>query len=487
MTPTRRAAVLALLALLAGVALAGAGIVAAVDVAITEVRVSPEQPQTGELVTFSIDVQNADSSDEAFRIDTVTLREASGSTVYARATDLGNVPPGSTLTVPLTTTFESTGVKDLRVVLTGATSAGGEVRRSPVTVVVNDRGTQLALEVDDPVVGERTQLDVTVSNGGSTAIRQLDLRLSGEGLRVDQPRRLLASLGAETDRTFAFNVTFTGSGDRTVEAALDYSTASGQTRTVTRRESVAVDPLREDAALDAAVGTGGGSTPPIVAEVTNLGNARLEDGVLRVTDGETVVARRPTADVPAGASRSFSVNVSGVERADLDVTFAYATGDRDGSVTDAVRYVAQPGRIELTGVDTDTSGGVMTITGSASNVGLTAVDSVVVAVQPAEGVTPTAPNREFFVGTVPPSDFVSFDLTARVDAGVESVPVSVTYLADSAERSQTVSVPVGDAAPARTPSDGGGGGLLLPAVLGVVVLVGIGAVVYLGWRNRRGG
>lgn len=459
------------------------------QVAITDVNVSPSNPGVGEITTFTVTLRNAQGASETFEVEDLFIRTVSGTAGrLATAEDPGSIPPGETLQVPLTTTFDSSGVKDLRVVVRGQDESGdSRTFHNPVTVVVADRGAQLSVDVADPVDGASTVVNVTVSNGGTDPIRQLDLRLDGDGVDVENPRRLLARLEAGADRTFSFDVTFAGSGETAVDATLQYAATSGQSRTVRQSESVDVDPLREDVEVSARVADPGGANPPVSVEVTNFGNARLEDVQVRVSDGDRAVARRSVDPVEAGGSREVAVNLSGDVDGELDVTAAYETGGRAGEASTSVRYASQPGRIELTGVDFSRDGGVTTISGSASNVGLSDVNSVVVRVLPAEGVEPVAPNREYFVGTVPASDFVSFDLTARIEGSVESVPVEVTYLSDGVERSRAASVPYEPAETGEEQAEEGGGlGAFGSILLLLAVLVVAGAGV-LWWRRREDG
>jgi hypothetical protein len=103
-------------------------------------------------------------------------------------------------------------------------------------------------------------------------------------------------------------------------------------------------------------------------------------------------------------------------------------------------------------------------------------------------VTPAAPSREYFVGTVPKSDFVSFDVYARTTANVSSIPLEVSYLVDGQRYTRTV----------RVPYDGGGSqepaaprqssrGILVPVAIGAVVILGVAAAIFVGWRKSRGG
>lgn len=465
----------------------GAGTVAGAQPSIANVTVSPQEPLPGELVRFTTTIRNAEGADGSFEVSGVWIREAGTTDEYARVNDAGNVQPGSSIEVPLTTSFDSPGVKELRVRV-NVVDEDDELTQLeyPVTVVVSERRVQLSTDIEDPVVGATTEVNVTVSNGGADPLRQLDLRVGGEGVSAEQSRRLIARLDAGEDRTFTYDVTFTEAGRTQAETVLRYATTSGQTRAVRENQTVSVDELRDDVAVDARIVEGGGANPPLAVEVTNFGNAPLEDVSVRVSDGDRTVARRAVAPVDPSASREVRLDLSDVDDAELDVTAVYETGGVSGEATTSVRYGSQPGRIELTGVDYSREGGVTTVSGSASNVGLSDVNSVVLRVLPADGVEPAAPNREYFVGTVPASDFVSFDLTARIDENVTAVPVRVTYLADGVEREETVSVPYEPDDGGEERSSGGGPGVGTIAVL-AVVLVGAGGGVLWWWRRGGGG
>jgi hypothetical protein len=276
-----------------------------------------------------------------------------------------------------------------------------------------------------------------------------------------------------------------------VTASLAYTTAGGNRRTVEESASVDADALREDVALEAAVGDG--ASPPIEVDVSNFGNAPLADVVVRAEANGSVLARRTLSDVEDAESRRVDLNVSDLPvgaETDVRVVVDYRTGAREGSVSTTLRYAPNPGRVELTGVDYEYEGDRVHITGSASNVGLSDADGVVVRVLSAEGVQPARPYREYFVGTVPASDFVAFDLYAAVEPGATAVPVEVTYLVDGERRTTTQRLDVSDLPPPpRSRSDGGGGGgafglpvglpLLAVGLLAIVVVLGLGAYAYL--------
>ena len=108
-----------------------------------------------------------------------------------------------------------------------------------------------------------------------------------------------------------------------------------------------------------------------------------------------------------------------------------------------------PATIELTGLSVGREGGLLQITGSTSNVGMTSAQSVVVRVVETENVDPAAPNRDFFVGEVPSSDFSSFDLTARTTGNVSAIPVEVSYIVDGERQTQQFEVGVDSAVGAQ--------------------------------------
>jgi hypothetical protein len=137
-------------------------------------------------------------------------------------------------------------------------------------------------------------------------------------------------------------------------------------------------------------------------------------------------------------------------------------------------------------------GGRLRISGSASNLGTTDAQSVLVGVVDTDRVTPTAPNREYFVGTVPASDFVSFDVYATTEGNVSTVPLRVEYLVDGQRYTRTVEVDAAGASRALAAGpdidrSSGGGGFLLPLAVGAVVVVVVLAVVVRAWRASRGG
>jgi hypothetical protein len=483
----RRGALLTAL-LLVTAAFGGVVTAQSAQVSITDVSVAPEQPSPGERFTVTTTIQNAPSTanspSAAFEVNTVAIRQVRGETdrEVTRVSDPGFLPEGGTLRVPLTLAFDETGVKNLRVVVVGESRGRVTTLRYPVVVTVREGGPQLSVETSDTVVGAESSATITVANGESSPVRNLRLQLEGTDATVADATRVAPTLAGGAERAFRFNVTPTTT-DGAVTATLGYTTASGARRSVTETVPLRADPLRRDVAVQASTPSAG-ATPNIAVDVSNFGNAPLTDVVVRATQNESTVARRTVADVPAETTRQVTLNVADAADGPVRVVAAYETGGQTGTAATTLSYQQNPGRIQLTGVDYELEGQRLHFSGSASNVGLSEANSVVVRVLPTEGVAPARPNREYFVGTIPESDFVSFDLYADVDADVTTVPIEVTYLVDGERRRTVQRVDVGDVQPVADESQPDrSGGLSLPLLVGgivaAVLVIAIGAYAYI--------
>ena len=454
---------------------------------VSDVSVAPSTPAPGEPFTATVTIQNAQSSPTQVMVTDVAVQSGDGEREYARVEDLGTIPPGGQITVPIRLSFDDPGTHQLRFSVYGRSEKfaddEGRIRvNAPFVVNVREGGPQLSVGAGDAVVGAETPVTVTVANGENTPVRNLRVSLSGRNATVADPERVAATLAAGAERTFNFTAT-PRARDAAVTATLRYVTAEGNDRTVTRTLRLDAAPLRDDVRVDASVASEGGS-PPITVDVSNFGNAPLTDVTVSASTNGTVYARRSLGTVPANGNRTAQLTLSGVppDARTLDVTVEYDAGGSRRSASTWVAYSPNPARIELTGVSVEREGDHLLISGSASNVGLSDASSAVVSVVSTDGVTPVSPNREYFVGTVPASDFVSFDLTARVDKGVNRIPVRVSYIADGVRRTSVVEVPVGDVSPPESGGGGGDGGpsllLLVGGLVALVVVVGVGAYAF---------
>jgi len=460
----------------------------AVNVSVTDATVSPETPAPGDTVTVRPTIRNADSTDD-FEVNAIAIRSTGKSLKeYTRIENVGTVAAGDSLTVPLTLSFDSPGERFLRVVVYGE-GPGGQNKRVeyPVTIDVRRENPQFAVEAADTIVGTSTTVEATVANGLDYDLRNVELNLTTpDGVE----RRVAAGLPSGTERTYEFAVTPDNPGMKELEATLRYETNNGRQRVMTRTVTFEAEPFRRSVELDASP-VGEGRTRAIQVGLSNRGNAPIENVTLSATSENATLSTVYLPEVSATAQRSVPLNVTAIDgegRFEATVSATYETGEMTRTKTETVHLVSRPGRVRLTGLDVEEEAGSLHIVGSASNVGLTAANGVVVSVLPSETVQPAYPGKEYFVGTVPESDFVSFDVYADADANATVVPLEVSYVVDGREvvRRTEVDIP-GGGAPAPEPSGGGdGGGMLGALAIGGVVLVAALGLMYVAWRNYRG-
>lgn len=462
-------------------------------VTVSNVTVSPQTPEPGERVTVTAEFRNSESSTGAVDITQASLR---GGGIRGSVSDLGSLGPGDRISVPFTATFDDAGRERLEVVLRG-TGAGGSivVARQPVYVdVAASSGVSLAFSTvfeTDPAAGAATPVNVTVVNGDSRTITGVELDLGGEAA-VEDPQRVEGAIETGGERTFEYDVTFDEVGERTLAGEVTYRTTDGITRSTTRTVTVTVAEPSVEADLSArSAANGSGET---VVELTNFGNTEFTDVEVTATADGEVVARNLVRDVEPDASRSVPFDVASSVDGTVTYTATYtaAGATRETTVRDRS---AVSGEIRLVSVSTTRTGAGVAVRGDAANVGSTTAESVLLSVVDGDGVSPTAPTGEYYVGEIEGSEFGTFELTADVANDTGVVPVEMTYVVDGDRVTTTqridLAVTSSGGAVARNvergqaggPSGGSDGGLPVLALAVALAVVGVvGVVVY----RRRG-
>ena len=414
--------------LLACVLLAGAGVAAPAlaDVpdarlVVSDVTVAPEAPEPGNTTTVEFTVENSAGSATGVALDRVALRERGTETVYAEAEGLGSLSVGDDVTLELATAFNETGVTELELLVEASDEA-------------DDDGESETVTVTRPV----TVVVGGVDAAGITDDVQVDARAVHPS-ELDEDEQLAVDLGPSAGGLL-------GGGDDEGDEE--------------RR------------------------TPLIRVEVTNFGTATARGAVVSPSAGNESLARIAVGDVAPGGTESVFFDAGAFdEPTTFDFEASYTLGtDRYASETD-LEYRPNRGELVLTDVDMSYEDGTVTVTGNAANPGLGEVTGAIVAVGETEHVEPTYPAREYFVGTVPESEFVRFDLTADTDhENATTVPVTVTYLADGDPYERSVEL---EYDPQADDEDEASGVPLsaVAAVAGSVTLL-IGAAF--GWRRLRG-
>mgnify|MGYP002760626947 CR=1 FL=1 len=178
-----RLASLCLLALVVVGSVAVASPAAAADarLTLTGTTVAPATPTVGAPITATTTLRLSAGSNTSMAVDEVRVVGNDTDTVYGTATELGTLSPGETLDVPVTFTVNESGAHDLRVVAVGNDTDGDAVEATrPLTVGVEPGQPQVEFDTDEYVAGADTQVQATVSNPTTAAIR--DIRLG------DRPR-----------------------------------------------------------------------------------------------------------------------------------------------------------------------------------------------------------------------------------------------------------------------------------------------------------
>ena len=469
---------------------------------VDDVTVAPDRPTTGEPTTVTADVALSAGADSAVELDRVSLHDADGDRLAAAGAP-GSLSPGDTTTVDLVAEFGTAGRKNLTLEATGTDQDGRSVEvRRPVTVVVEDSPPGISIDAN-LVEGVESPVTVTIANPSVDAVRNVEVvTLYGDSIN---DRAFVPAIAAAGTAVTNLTVTPTGNG-ADVGVRVGYTTTTGDRQYTVRRADLDVEPLRddvavevrpvrEDDAVDAAdaggigslVGGGGGAglqqrnddeeqTAPerVEVAVTNFGNARV-DGTVVGPAGDGPLPRRFVGSVAPGETETATVDLARVPRGDLEVAVSYRIDDEERRSTTTYDYRPATAAVALTGIDVSRDGERVNVSGNAGNTGQAPITGVVVAVADGEGVRPTYPRRDYFVGTVDGSEFAPFELTARVTDNASSVPVEVTYRVDGRRYTERTELPLPE------PDDGGGIVGLTPLAVGagVALTLGAGAVVLL--------
>lgn len=492
-----------------GTAAVGPAAAADARLTLTDSTVTPATPTAGAPITAETTLRLSAGSDTSMTVDAVRVVDPSeDDAVLGTATDLGRLSPGETLAVPVTFTVNDSGSHDLQLVAVGTDSDGDRVEATrPLTVGVEQGEPQIEIETERVVAGAESPVQATVSNPTTAPLRGVEVAVDG-----GESRRTIPTLAAGASETVNLT-TVPAADDGAVTLRTTYTTPNGVERETVTSTSVTVESLRTDVGLrvqrpqddggQQAAGDltgllGGGGTSALQSQsdddgaasgtrvdvvVTNFGNTPVDEVVLTVEDSEgarlSSVGRFALADTLApGAETTVTVDLSQVRAADgLRFVAGYETPDGRNETALRYGYRAQRGDAALTGLDVSvTEGGRVTIDGNLANVGDGEVTSAVLSVQPAAGVQPAYPQRNYFVGTVDASSFAPFELTAQANlANASQVTVQVRYAIDGEQVTRNESVPL-------PPAQSGAGGGPVSTGMAVVLLLGLaaaaGATVY---------
>lgn len=480
-TFSRTVALLVVALLVVGtVAAGGAGTAAARDpnVTVTGVDVSPANPSPGEPVTLSVSIYNSESTNLPFEVAGVWLRERDGD-VLVKEFDFGTIGPGERLTVPLTTAFSKPGVKHLRVNV-----RGDDVDVDyPVTVVVESATPRLDTNYDDLFASADNDVTVTVSNGRTDAIRDVQVTIRGEDLHVDEPTRSAAGIAGGAARNFSFVVSSDATGTRDAELRVRYTTPTGVTRELGESRSFYFKPAGGTAVTIGNVTQSPDRVAPgapfdLTFTVANRGEDAVQNLDFTLSLAGTAIDAGPAgsevyvSDLTGGESKTIAVTLrtnpgsaSGVVAIPLQYSYITADGQRNVRKTTLTATVLGTPSLQAFLRETERTDGGQRLTLDVANVGDGPARSASVTVEGTDGST------SYYLGDIEAGSYESAVLP--VTSRGSSYEATLTYsnaFNEQTSITQSISVPEPDRS--------------LPLTeLGVVVgLLVVGVSVW-GWRR----
>lgn len=448
--------------------------------AIESATPSVQDPAPGETITVSVTVANRESGTGPVDVTDIYIRNAGSASEHARVEDMGTILAGESLSVPIRLSFDELGTK--RLTVHARVEDDNSTHRTvtyPLTVDVQQPDeAMLSFDDLDPVAGEAASLTVSLANGAEGPISNARLELGGDA-SVENPERVTAAIEAGTQTSHTYEVTFPETGIQTLEGTLSYTTAAGMDREISRTVTVDVEPTKIDPELIATATISNG-TPGIRVSLSEYGNTELRDvEVLALVDG-AVRTRSTLPDVPAAETQTTILDGNSVGPGDVTVQAQYTAAGTEHNTSTRLQYApTDTTSVVLSGVDLTREAGTVIIDGDTANLGSMDVHSVLVEVVDSADVDPVAPNRDYFVGGIQKSEFGTFELTANVSDGIESVPIRVSYSADGERHSHVSPVAVDRATFDAQSGDGTDGGLpLIPITIGGALVVLLGAALY---------
>jgi hypothetical protein len=427
-------------------------------------------------------------------IDDVELRiDGETVTITNEREVLASLDSGASRTIDFRYRPETVGPHELNATLYYTTAGGTTDAVSATTTVdAERRRPQVAISANDSIAGFEETGTVEVANSIGARIQNVEVTVAGEDVTVTDDRAVFTNVADGDSVTTGFTYEADEPGTHRLNATIRYSTGSGELRTVHDTVVIEADPVNDQVTLDVS-SVQRADSQTLVVDVLNQGNAPLSNVTVRGSSPNATVQQTLVQHIPEGETRTVRLNTTlSEDRADVAIDVTYDVGNLQGSADAATSLSQTPGTITLTGIEVVPEQGRLRISGSASNLGTTDAQSVLVSVVGTDQVTPAEPNREFFVGAVPASDFASFDVYATTEGNVSTIPLEVSYLVDGDRRTRTVEVDASAAtaslaAQDRAAEQNTGGPPLVPIAVGAVVVIAVVAIMVRAWRASRGG
>lgn len=361
---------------------------------------------------------------------------------------------------------------------------------SPAAAVTADIAV-VSSSLDPPVMmsGDTGTLTIVVQNNGADPVAIQSARLYGKGVvPTTDPYLAVGEIGGGNTRSFTFTVRAdAGEGTFYPTFVLDFRDGGSLRYPVLIQVDdtpLSISMVKKPDAFSE------GRTAGITLMVGNP-RPNAVSGVQVVPEG-TGFSVTPTSGFVGGLEpdASGTVTFNLIPETETDVTFRVVwrnginthTTDLVLPVTfgeDKKKKRANP---VITNVEVTPISGGYRIVGDVMNAGLESARSVMIA--PASPAIPIDPFRVYVVGTLDPDDISSFEVTLRVDAAVEDVPLVVEYRDDDGNlytSTRTVGLGGGTVAPVK--EEESGGFPVLGAVVVLLIALGVAGAIYHSWKR----
>ena len=359
---------------------------------------------------------------------------------------------------------------------------------SPAAAVTADIAV-VSSSLDPPVMmsGDTGTLTIVVQNNGADPVAIQSARLYGKGVvPTTDPYLAVGEIGGGNTRSFTFTVRAdAGEGTFYPTFILDFRDGGSLRYPVliqVEDTPLSISMVKKPDAFSE------GRTAGITLMVGNP-RPNAVSGV-QVVPGGTGFSVTPSSGFVGGlepdASGTVTFNLT--PETETDVTFRVVW--RNGintHTTDLVLPVTfgedkKRANPVITNVEVTPISGGYRIVGDVMNAGLESARSVMIA--PASPAIPIDPFRVYVVGTLDPDDISSFEVTLRVDAAVEDVPLVVEYRDDDGNlytSTRTVGLGGGTVAPVK--EEESGGFPVLGAVVVLLIALGVAGAIYHSWKR----
>lgn len=318
----RATLVIALLVLVLG----GVGTVSAdPDVGVNNVTVTPDDPTTGDTITGTIEIENFESTDEPVSVSSVYVRTRGSARTHFRVGDAGSIPPGGSVSVPLSFELSNPGEHYLEINVVVRSSGGQESFTYPLLLTVEEPRIDVDVQpsIDD---GNATEPLVTeVSNFGNTAATDVEVRVQQADTVV--ARSLVGDVDPGSSDVVRFGADTLLDGPATITVRYEALDAERTENREFRIDRSQFDDVDGEIRLT-RVRTTGGSTVTLEGDAANVGGTDVDSVLVSVAQADGVRPVEPSREYFVGG-------VDTSEFATFELTAAV-----DGDVT------AVPVRIE---------------------------------------------------------------------------------------------------------------------------------------------